>query len=719
MKKLRCNPIEKIAEKSAKYRIIILIMVLIMCGLSVFLMIQYTNINSDITSYLPDDSKTAEGFAFLRDNFGIQGDLMITVTGVSESTITSCVREINKIKGITTTNWINSPTFAMLSATMPDTYDYLRTVFVREGETQEDTIYAILITMEYGASTSEAYEVVDKAEQLLKSYEIEYAINGSTSMAKSIMEDTINEIGSYLIVGILIVLAILFITTQSFIDPLVLLLTLGVAIIINMGTNFMFKEVSIITYSAASILQLGLSMDYAIFMMHRYRSMRDKGMSAVESTIKAVPYTFSTIAASALTTIGGFIALYFMSFTVGADLANVIIKGVVLSLATVVIVQPCLLIVFDKASTKSKHKYLNLHFRKTTGFTMRHRIVFVTIACLMFIPSLVLQSKLEFNYLKFEAPIENPTQAEIYAQELMNQILISVPIDTSNLEEQYELLDQLNEIDNVEYILGLCAMMDIEDAKSSMRVPQLVAQYVNNGYTLYTIGMSIPVESREASILIEEITTILNDSYETYYITGMAQAVVDFAEITPRDFTIVSIVSILIILLVLLLTLRSIKMTLLLGILIEFGIWINLGISYLTSGNINFMSYIVISAIQLGATIDYAILMSTEYLKNIKKGMHPEKAAFEATTSSAMSILTSASIMCGACLSVYFMSSNLIVGEITMLIARGAIIAAVLILFVLPTVLALSSNIMDKINALRNPSLPENNNTKTIIDEDK
>lgn len=710
--------LNSISDKIVKHNKLILIIFLVMAVLSVVSIFTLTKVNSDITSYLPDNTYTTDGFDFLSENFGIKGDLIVTVTGLTEKEIKPYIDSISNIKLVTSVNWIGASTFNLLKYTSPEGYELVKEVFVKGGDDIPETerIYAIMMTMDCGPSTDEAFEIIDSVNKILAG--VDHGVSGSTEMAKSIFDGTINEIGGYMVVAIIIVLFLLIITTHSFIDPLILLLTLGVSILVNMGTNFILKEVSIITFSASAILQLGLSMDYAIFLLHKFRKLKAEGQDTYTATKNSIPQTLATISASALTTVGGFAALYFMKFTIGADLAGVLIKGIVLSLITVLCLQPALIIIFNKLADKTEHRYINLHFRKSIGFAMRHRIIFVFIAIVMLLPSVFLQSNLSFNYLKFEAEEENPTAYQEYADNLLNQIMLCVPVDKNNLDEQYALLNHVNENTNVEFTLGLCAMMDkatVQGILNSSISNPMLDSYLSNGYTLYTVGLNVPIESEEAQSAINYLHAYLDENFaDAYYMTGTAQAVSDFAEITPADFKMVTIISVIVIFIILLFTLKSFTHSLLLVILIEFGIWINLGISYLFGGTINFMSYMIISSIQLGATVDYAILTSTDYLKNRKAGQLPENAAFNATTSNAMAILTSASIMCAACLSVYFMSSNLIVGEITMLIARGSIISVLLVLFVLPTVLTLTSNILEKTE-----NMQKQTSSSDVIEDEK
>ena len=686
----------KITEFFAKHKIVLLIITALLVIGSVLVIFLFSNINSDMTSYLPSGTYTTDGYGFLQENFGIKGDLIITVGGKDVETYGKAFDEIGNIEGVTMAVWMGSD--ELIAAKLYGKEEMLRDIFVYTTEDGEE-LYACILNMEYAASSTGASKVIDTCADILKKYDVDYAFSGSTELAKSILEGTIKDLPKYMAVGFVVVMVILFLTTQSFVEPFILLITLGIAILVNMGTNFIFKSVSIVTYAAASILQLGLSMDYAIFMLHTYRKKREEGLSPLDSAKNAVPYTFFTVFSSALTTVGGFLALYFMSFRVGMDLANVIMKGVLLSLLTVLILQPVLLIITDKLSQKTKHKYLNLKLKKLTAVSMRYRKTVVAISVLLLLPAIYFQGLLDFNYMKYEAPDPNPTQEQIYADKMINQVIVCVPISTTNIDAQYEFVEELNAMDQTDFVLGLCTIVDDKNVAKALvrKPPELLKQYVAEGYAMYTVGLSAELETKECAAATQKLHGIAFNYFgDNYYMTGMAQAVDDFSTITPKDFAIVSVVSVAIVFLILWLTLRSFRMTFLICVIIEFGIWINLGLSYILGGTINFMSYIIISAVQLGATIDYAILLATEYKNNLKNGLIAKDAAYKAATDSTMSIITSALILFGACISVFLISGNLIVAEMTMLIARGAVISALLIIVVLPTTITIGNKIIDK-----------------------
>jgi Predicted exporters of the RND superfamily len=389
-----------------------------------------------------------------------------------------------------------------------------------------------------------------------------------------------------------------------------------------------------------------------------------------------------------------------MRFTIGMDLGVVLAKGIIFSLLTVIFLQPALVIIFSKQMEKS-HKFVNIKLKKPIKEVIKYRSIVVAMLLISIVPVILIQNGLSYNY--FDIVKEKPQKGVIYdkVDTLANQIVISVPIDmdsAESLDKHYAYIDELKSIKNsngtdaVSFMLGLNALVPRAafDSEYADMIKSQSGQYVNNGYGMYTIGLTnSDIESDEMFETIAEIERVTQEYFpgQTYYLTGMAQASRDFAAITPTDFTRVSVASVLIIFIILLLTFKSFKHSIFLVLIIQFGIWINLSIQRITGAEINFMSYIIISSIQMGATVDYAILITSKYRENRKRVL-PSHAAYQATSSSVMSTATSATILVAACLSVYFMATNLIVAEITMLIARGSIISLLLVLFVLPSVLS-------------------------------
>lgn len=828
-----------------KYRYIFLAVfvgLLILCG--AFIPTMISRVNYDLTSYLPEGYDTNDGYDFLSETFNIHGDVEAGVLGTREQ-IAEAATQIAEVEGVTGAIWANMVEMLLefgvyepdengeFSEDFKTIYGVLTDAPVPKMvddeivyEEAEGTAYnwAILVTLEYPPSTPQAIEAYGKIVEILKNVvgENSYSTSGMTEQANALYETVFDEIWIYLIAAGIVVIAILLITTNSIMEPLILILTLVISIVINLGSNAIFSSTSIITFAIGAILQLGLSMDYAIFLMHQYRAELKTNLDPKQALAAAIPKSVAALASSALTTIVGLLALIAMKFEIGFDLGLSLAKGIVCSLITVLFLQPCLMLILDKARVKTQHKCLDFHFRAPVKRSIRDRR-WVGIAFLaLFVPVCYFANTLDYNYVKFMPESTDTSYKHQMAQTLGNQLMIVVPNDFTDsngvkhylIDENYEFLRKLEAlgaeqvtveykgedvtVDKISFMLGMYVMfpegstvnfgemelnlsqllrlldaykdsgLDLDaDNWDLTAIAKLVAavgdiiqdpdgdgvldesisrptlgdltammngdmsgylttfqSYVNGGYTMYTVGITYPEidnESQTSFDILDEIKAIANSvfgeggtvdvKYADYtpmrcYFTGYTQGAYDFAAVTPTDFALVTGISVAAILIILIFTLRGLKRPILLVALIEFGIFLNLVMQYIfAGGEINFMSYLIISAVQLGATVDYAILVTTKYC-NLRKTWEPRQAAYRATTSSVMSVLTSALIMAGACFSICFSTSNLIIEEITFLVARGALISAILVIFVLPALLAVTDKPNgNELHIMRTPKL--------------
>ena len=732
---------KRFAKFVVKYRLIILGVMLLLMIASLFAM-SYVNVNSDILSYLPEDVDMTQGLNFMKENFDMQGDAIIGVQGATYEDIQELVSLIeNKggtkqggiiwyglLKEMQDIDWtmLENPWVASLVNNLLNKYG-LKMEDLKEMTEQlsnnpeivslfhpDDETYLMMLQLNVPSSSNEAMDLLSEIENYFNEKGLDYAMGGSTQITREIFDSTIGEIGKYALVAVLVMFIILLLTTNSIIDPLVFMVTLGVSIVVNMGTNLILPSVSVVTYAASSILQLALSMDYAIFLMHAFAEEQQKTLDNKLAMERAIPKTFSTISASALTTVGGFLALFAMRFKIGEDLGLVLAKGVFLSLVTVVLLQPCLMLLTNKIARKTQHRIIVPKFKNVASYAVTHRKTIVTIALLLLIPTVIMQNMVGISYIKFVEEEPNPTAIEQKVDALSNSLVVIVPAKTesmdgeSNIKDQYEFLEKIRERDDVNAVMGLFSMLpeDIAEgivnlvndedmgklmASSGMDM-SMITGFLNNGYTMYSVMINAESESAEGTKALNEIRAILDDTFGAgeYYITGMTQAVSDLQDITPTDFMVVSLVSVAIIFVILLFTLKSLKMSTIVVLVIEFGIFVNLSISYIFGQTVNFMAYIILSSIQLGATVDYAILYTVKY-QNYLGIRSAREAAYTALTESGVSIMTSVAILAGCCLSVSLITTNIIVSEITLMIARGSIISGILVMVLLPALLIIST----------------------------
>ena len=730
---------KRFAKFVVKYRLILLGVMLLLTIASLFAM-TYVNVNSDILSYLPEDVDMTTGMNFMKENFDMQGDAIIGVQGATYEEMQELVEKIEKkggtkkggiiwyglLKSMQDIDWsmTEDPGIEFLINAILEKYD-LTVADLKEMTEQmstnpdivgmfhpDDETYLLMLQLNVPSSSNEAMDLLSYIEDELDAKGFEYAMGGSTQITREIFDSTIGEIGKYAFVAVFVMFIILLLTTNSIIDPIVFMVTLGVSIVVNMGTNLILPSVSVVTYAASSILQLALSMDYAIFLMHAFAEEQKKTLDDNLAMERAIPKTFSTISASALTTVGGFLALFAMRFKIGEDLGIVLAKGVALSLVTVILLQPCLMLLTKKIARKTQHRIIVPKFKNIASHAVTHRKTIVTIALVLLIPVIIMQNMVELTYIKFVEEDPNPTAIAEKVDALSNSLVIIVPAKTeaidgeSNVKDQYEFLEKIKARDDVNAVMGLFSMLPEESAEGIVDLVNdeemaklmqnsgfnldlsMITGFLNNGYTMYSVMLDVDPESEEGLKALKEIRAILDDEFGQgdYYITGMTQAVSDLQDITPTDFMVVSIVSVAIIFVILLFTLRSIKMSTIVVLVIEFGIFVNLSISYIFGQSVNFMAYIILSSIQLGATVDYAILYTVKY-QNYLGLRSSREAAYTALTESGVSIMTSVAILAGCCLSVSLITTNIIVSEITLMIARGSIISGILVMLLLPALL--------------------------------
>ena len=882
---------KKFTDFLFKFRLVVIIAVFAITGLCGYLMTK-VNINSDISSYLPDDSTVAETMDFLEESFGLQGDAIVVFKGDLKDfdKANEIMTEIFNVKNVTEQGmWLGSVAAmnggsSMLSLLYtPDS--------ALEGNSQAQVMKSVLmelaptffsgtidkssnaysgegyfiayLTLDCPSNDQRAFDAMDDIAALLDKQNVEYHLGGTAMETKAMMESALGDMPSFLIVAVIIIFIILLLTTESWIDPFVFLLTIGVSILINIGTNVILPSVSSVTFAAAAILQLALSIDYSIFLTHAYSNELKEGGTEFEAMGRALRKTLLTVSGSALTTIAGFCALFAMRFTLGFDLGIVLAKGILLSLFAVCLFQPCLILALRKISGKTKHKCLNLKFENIYKIPQKFKFLLIGVAVVLLVSSFIVQLNVDYYYLTTEYN-ENAIGAQYVYQELGSRQVIVVP-EAENEEKQQQFVaeieglkddngndlvldvismqnflqpvynsvnnmidgmvpegmegsfdveslkihntddlknlpttlattrqsiieysnelkqsvqaqadlvkqsvfDQINQaindhpfggfigevntIEDIENIIknygvllgeqkaqletardalimideqtneglatideqvnGVIAIID-ESAPMVSQIAgvvdvmknQFVQDYEGKNFTFYYIYTVGQPESEAAISTLNQIQSIYARYFPDQKVlsAGSTQTVVDMEKITGTDFTIIAVLSAALILIIVTIVFRSILKALLVTLVIETGIFINLAIDVVMGVSINFVTYIIISAIQLGATVDYAILMTNKFREARGNGMDKIASLKYAMSHSVFSIIVSVAILASACLSVYFISSDMIIREITLMIGRGSILSGILVIFVVPSILLL----IDGIGFKRHRALP-------------
>ena len=441
---------KKFAAFLVKHRLVILGVILLLAVASTFAMF-YVNVNSDILSYLPEGMDMTEGLDFMQETFGMQGDAIVGIRGdgLTYDRMKEFADDFASRPGLKAVIWygtiaemanadISIPSIAQglldqYGITEESLAEILQQIAtnpeVEDMFCPEENTYLLMLQLSVPSSSDEAMDLLEYIETSVQDAGFDVALGGSSQVTREVFMSTIGEIGKYIVVAVLVMFVILLLTSTSLVEPIIFMVTLGVSILINMGTNIILPSVSVVTFAASSVLQLALSMDYAIFLMHQYEAEKRTALDNRLAMERAIPKTFSTIAASALTTVGGFLALFFMKFEIGADLGIVLAKGVALSLLTVIFLQPSLMLILDKAREKTTHRLFLPTFKKSSGFAVTYRKTIVAIALLLLIPVAVLQGRVDLSYIKFTDEDPNPSEVEQVVDTMSNSVIVIVPVE--------------------------------------------------------------------------------------------------------------------------------------------------------------------------------------------------------------------------------------------------------------------------------------------------
>ena len=789
-----------------------------------------TDKESDVLSYLDPESDTSIGKQMLNEQYGIVGDTTIGISylsrediqrivtfvdgtasdgaydGMDENDIPTQSRAFSKTvegKPLLSRNvvWIGSfddlqedgdlqlllGIGGVLDVVQSD-LDAMRAKFQDKfvKETNGETTYILNIYFSQSGSNNaviEALDALEKEIQRILSERIEdgtitqiddasqgYYFSGMAQNARILVDSSLNDMPKFVIAAVLVVFVILLLSSHSYLEPFIFLATLGISILLNMGTNVIagnpIGTISTITSSCAVILQLAVAMDYSIFLSHSFqeelRTLKDPKIALMH----AMPKTLKSILASALTTVGGFVALFFMNYGIGYDLGFVLAKGVILSLLAVIFIQPILLILTKKLIDKTHHNWIVTPRLNFVGKTITNKwvsVIVIVLCVAIAVPSAYFQGLVPLNYITFtnETPEEEKSLAQREVEGTNNQLILVIPYQYDgygniDLSKHYEFIDKIqqvgvtdetapttdfvegdyvredgNKFNPVSDVFTLASIVgpDLLDALQDSGLNdladswfqfnhndttlkeqlngQLFGSFISNvddetegsvHYMLYTINLEGDPEDIESYNTMLRIRDIANEMFDVdasgnrVYVTGLAQGAYDLFTVTPDDFTLVNILSAVIVFLVLLLTFRRPIMSVVLLLVIEAGIFANLTLAYLIGDKINFMAYLIVSAIELGATVDYAILFSSKYFEE-KENCTGVVAVKNAVHRSAPSVITSASILIFTCVAVTLLTTNPIVGQITRLIAIGTCFSLILVFTLLPSILNIKERV--------------------------
>lgn len=637
---------------------------------------RFVSIEYDLSSYLPKSMNSIMGKEKLQSEFTINGSATLMIKSNDINYILEIKKSIVSIPGIKEAIWLDDV------EDVKKPLEFFDKKLSKRFISGEYSLLQIQFTESNDALITR--EALDKVSKLIDK---EHYFGGPAAISKDMQDTTSKEMIYYSVVAFLIITIILLISTNAYYEPILFFVTIGVAIVLNAGTNIIFGKISSNTNSVSSILQLAVSMDYSIFLLHRFHEENKDG-NKNEAMARAIEKTFSSVSSSALTTVCGFLALLWMNYGIGKDMGLVLAKGVFFSLVAVVTLMPCLILAVDEKLGKYKHKAYMPGFEKISGFMVKSRVVTLIIAALIVAPTFLGQSKLEYYY-STEKTLSESSKSAIANEKIQqafgksNELILIIPKEDKI--KINNLIEEIKTVENVDAVQGLYSMVD--PTLPGEIIPKEVKEtFESEKFTYMIINLLSSTEGKGTTKAIEEIRRISSEYYSEWYLTGEAAVYLDLQAVTSKDFLVVNNVSILLIGIILLITFKSIGIPILLVFAIQLGIWINLSIPYFQGISLNFISFIIIGAIQLGATVDYAILVTSRYKENLQV-MPPIPAMIKTIGDTGKSVLTSALILVAGTLSISFITTIRSASELTLLIGRGALISLFIVYTVLPALL--------------------------------
>ncbi len=644
-----------------------------------------TKINYNILVYLPEDIDTIKGQDILTDDFGIGAFSFVMVDNMSNYDILKLEDKIKKIDSVNAVISLADITDTTIPISMlpDDVTDRL----YKDGET--------VLVVTFATSTSDE-KTMDAVTELRSTVKDASKVSGMTAMVLDTKELSEQEIVAYIIVAVVLCLIVLTLCTDSYLIPVLLLGNIGFAIIYNMGTNIIFGNISYITKAISAVLQLGVTTDFSIFLYHKYENAKLNYKDKKQAMSKAVTETFQSVIGSSLTTIAGFLALCAMNLTLGKDIGLVMAKGVFWGLVCVLTLFPALLLTFDNLIEKTKHKVVMPKFEKLQKFSIKYYRLLFIIFILLLIPAWYGNNNVEVYY-KLDKSLPETLASSVANSDLKEKYNIVSPeiilLDKNiKSEEITSLADELKEVKGIDLVLAPTSLLEF-GLPEDMLPGDIEKVISNDKYQLVIVNSTYEVASDELNNQIATVNKIVKKYDKKAIIAGEGPLMKDLTEISDTDFHNVNYLSIIVIFILMLLVLKSASLPVILVCAIEFAIFVNMGISYYTHDTLPFIASIVIGTIQLGATIDYAILMSTKYIE--ERNNNDKMTAIKNTLSNTVpSIITSALCFFAATIGVFLYSKIDMIGAICKLLSRGSIISMLVVVLILPSLLIIFDKII-------------------------
>lgn len=649
-----------------------------------------TRVNYDILYYLPNDIDTMQGQDILLDDFGKGAYAMVVVDGMNKSNVSKLVKKVEGVDHVVSViSYSGIVGDDVPSEILPDKF---RSYF--ENEDSGATLFAIFFD-----DTTSSDDTMKAIQEVRDVTDNQCYIAGMSAVVTDTKTMAEKETPFYVLVAVVLVCIVLAIFMDSFLVPVFFMLSIGMAIVYNLGSNYFLGEVSYITKALAAVLQLGVTLDYSIFLWHSYKEAKEETPDDHhEAMAVAIGNTLTSVVGSSITTVAGFIALCFMSFTLGLDLGVVMAKGVVLGVIGCVTILPSLILTFDKALEKTMHREIMPNFDKPARWIVNHSWIFLIIFVLLLGPAIYGYNNTKVYYdLSDTLPEKlNCSQAnKMLAENFDGTNSIYMILADSNLsaEDSNAMMNEVNDLDGISFALSIDSALGGE-IPTEMLPDSLVSELKGDEYQIMMVSTNYTIASDKINDQINKVDAIAKKYDAKSMVIGEAPCTKDLITITDRDFKTVSAVSIVAIFFIIFFVLKSISLPVILVAAIEFAIFVNMGIPYYTGTTIPFISSVVIGTIQLGATVDYAILMTTRYKRERAAGNSKKEAISIALGTSIPSIIVSALGFFAATFGVGMIASVDMIASLCTLMARGAIISMFVVIFVLPSLFVLLDKVI-------------------------
>ncbi len=686
----------KVGKKIVKFRVPILILSIILLIPAVWGYVN-TRINYDVLTYLPEDIETMQGQEIMTNDFGIGAFSMLMVDGMEDKDIVKLKEKVEKVDGVANVLWYDS----LADISVPQSM--LPSKLYDEYNTEDGTMMAVFF--KDGTSSDETMKAVTEIRKVTGK---QCFLSGMSAIVEDTKELAEKETPLYVLIAVALSALVLAITMESIFVPVLFLLSIGIAIVYNLGTNVFFGEISYITKALAAVLQLGVTMDYSIFLMHSYQEQQVRYNGDKERAMAhAISQTFSSVIGSSVTTVAGFIALCFMSFTLGKDIGIVMAKGVIFGVLVCVTVLPSMILCFDKLIEKTKHKPLLPDIGRISDKVTKRYVIYVVAFVILLFPAIYGNNHTGVYYnldesLPKDLPsvIANTKLKEDYNMNTTHMILVDSSVAGSDVKKMSQ---EIEKVDGVKWVLGLDNLVG-SGVPADMLPESVTSMLKNDKYQLLMVNSTYKVATDKVNKQIEEIDKILDKYDEGAMLVGEGPLTKDLINITDTDFKRVSAVSIGIVFVIILLLFKSVTIPVILVGVIEFAIFVNMGIPFYTGTKLPFVASIVIGTIQLGATVDYAILMTTRYQRERSRGAGKFDAITTAHKFSAQSIIVSALSFFAATIGVGLYSNIDMISSLCILMARGALISMVVVVLILPSLFMVFDKIIIKTSKGFRPS---------------